>query len=159
MCKISLLRVTYGSYCITNTKINVLWSHVEKENKTKNATERNLLWQEERMLYLNDKKKVVIWRSVFHGEPYGKQKWIKIKTNLARCCRCTGHPAGNWDLSRNGLLGAPADTSGKGRFMCFNKFNKSSEILTKNCSLSRYECLKCCMTLNGFRLLIYTSVF
>lgn len=108
---------------------------------------------------LTTKKKVVIWRSVFHGEPYGKQKRIKIKTNLARCCRCTGHPAGNWDLSRNGLLGAPADTSGKGRFMCFNKFNKSSEILTKNCSLSRYECLKCCMTLNGFRLLIYTSVF
>lgn len=41
MCKISPLRVTYGSYCITNTKINVLWSQVEKENE--NATEQNLL--------------------------------------------------------------------------------------------------------------------
>lgn len=82
MCKTSLLRVTYGSYCITNTKINVLWSQVEKKKKkNENVTEQNLLWQEELMLYLNNEKenkeKVLIFDVRFSAEnPTVNKGWL-----------------------------------------------------------------------------------
>lgn len=56
LCKISLLRVTYGSYCITNTKINVLWSQVV-DRKTKSYTSKPNC-DENSLRYLNKNKKM-----------------------------------------------------------------------------------------------------